>query len=245
MEEEYKFASFDPVLGVEEVNKEKIAKYYRDNNIVPDNDYMKKFLELEAPKKSTYKENAPTEKQTFDIGEIMSGVLLKRPNESSAPTNYVKGSYSTPSNPKEFLKMYGEVAKKAAKETGISEDLMLAQIALESGWGKSTPGYNLGGIKADPSWKGKRNRLMTTEYDKKKGYYKTPQDFRAYDTPEEGFRGYVDFLMKNKRYKPIIGVDDPFLAAEIMSKTGYATDVEYNQKLKNMVQSVIDWKKKI
>ena len=133
MEEEYKFASFDPVLGVEEVNKEKIAQYYRDNNIVPDNDYMKKFLELEAPKKSTYKESAPTEKQTFDIGEIMSGILLKRPNESPAPTNYVKGSYSTPSNPKEFLKMYGEVAKKAAKETGISEDLMLAQIALESG----------------------------------------------------------------------------------------------------------------
>lgn len=244
MEEEYKFANFAPILGLGETNKEEIAKYYKENNITPDNPYMNKFLNLEAPKPTTVVPvSPPTKKQTVDIGEIMSGILLKRPGESTPPPNYVQGKHTTPANPKEFLRMYGDAAKKAAKETGINEDLMLAQIALESGWGKSTPGFNLGGIKADSSWKGARNTLLTTEYSKEKGDHKKMQDFRAYNSPEEGFKGYVDFLMKNKRYKPVIGVDDPFLAAEIMAKTGYATDAKYHPKLKDMVQSVIKWKK--
>ena len=79
--------------------------------------------------------------------------------------------------------------------------------------------------------------LNTTEFENGK-YVKKPQTFKAYSTPEEGFEGYASFLSQNKRYKNIIGVKDPMLAADIMSKTGYATDPKYKQKLQAIIQQL-------
>lgn len=72
--------------------------------------------------------------------------------------------------------------------------------------------------------------------------HKTNQEFRAYDSPEQGFQGYVDFIKRNKRYNPVKGVSDPFVAASIMGKTGYATDPDYTQKLTSILKTVLKHK---
>lgn len=64
-----------------------------------------------------------------------------------------------------------------------------------------------------------------------------------YDSPQEGFKDYVKFLSVNKRYKPLKGILDPYKAAEIMGKSGYATDANYTSKLKNMIKSIQEAKK--
>jgi len=96
-------------------------------------------------------------------------------------------------------------------------------------------GNNVGGIKAGGSWKGQSQSLKTKE-EGSNGLYSTNQNFRAYGTPEEGFKDYVS-LLKSK-YKNVIGVNDPYKAAEIMSKSGYATDPKYKEKLQAIIKQV-------
>ena len=139
---------------------------------------------------------------------------------------------------REFMKHFGKLIGDTANSIGLSGDMVLAQVALETGWGKHMPGNNIGGIKADSSWKGKTQELMTTEYSPEKGNYKVKQTFRAYNTPEEGVKGYFEFLAKNKRYKPLFGVKDPYDAVDIMAKTGYASDSTYKPKLYDMVKQI-------
>ena len=78
---------------------------------------------------------------------------------------------------------------------------------------------------------------MTTEFENGK-YVKKPQSFRAYNTVEEGFKGYIDMLMSNNRYRGLKGINDPYKAAEIMGKTGYATDPNYTAKLQNIIKQL-------
>ena len=58
---------------------------------------------------------------------------------------------------------------------------------------------------------------------------------------KKDFKIMYHFLLTNNRYKSLIGVSNPIEAIEIMSKTGYATDSKYKQKLLaiyRLIQSV-------
>ena len=204
---------------------ETINSYYQANNITPDNEYMKTYLESETPK-------------TTELSDYIKSIMSKNIPETiiSDTPNYTSNS-KTPQSSKDFVKMYSGAAKKASDEFGISEDMVLAQIALETGFGKHTPGYNLGGIKADSSWTGKSQVLATKEQGPN-GLQNTSAKFRVYDSPEEGFKGYIEFLNKNKRYKKVFGIKDPYQAADAMASTGYATDKNYNLKLKSMINQI-------
>ena len=78
---------------------------------------------------------------------------------------------------------------------------------------------------------------MTTEFENGK-YVKKSQSFRAYNTIEEGFKGYIDMLMSNNRYQGLRGINDPYKAAEVMGQTGYATDPKYGAKLQNIIKQI-------
>lgn len=229
-----------------------IRSYYNQYGVDADNDFMKKYLGLDTtPEIKTEETNTP--KRT--VSDVISGITMPsqivpeqitpvtntpvKQNAVQQPvTSTVKvKSGSVPKSKKDFIRMYGSTARNAAKSTGLSEDMMLAQIALETGWGKSAPGYNIGGIKADSRWKGK-SRLLTTKEDRKNGLQTEKHKFRVYDSPEEGFQGYVQFLQQNKRYRPLFGVSDPYAAADIMGRSGYATDRNYTSKLKNMIKQI-------
>lgn len=242
------FMEFNP-LGLDlSQNKESIRKYYEENSLPIENTYLKKYLEndYDVSKPSSSFTTPPAQvsfnRSEFDpYTKVENEARVTLPvsnNDTFVPTS-LYGKSSTPQKTlktkAEFMDAFGGLAKKAAQESGLSEDMILAQLALETGWGKKIVGNNVGGIKA---WKpGKSVTANTSEFrDGKMG--REDATFQAYESLEEGFNGYIEFLKKNKRYKGLFGISDPFLAADAMGKTGYATDPKYTTKLKNIIKEI-------
>ena len=134
-------------------------------------------------------------------------------------------------------------AKTATQSTGIPSQFILAQAALESGWGKyeirradNSPSYNLFGIKAGANWKGDVIETVTTEY-----INGTPQKvverFRAYNSYAEGFNDYARLLFNNPRYANVVKNTDAVAFANGLQRAGYATDPRYADKLIKIINN--------
>lgn len=126
-------------------------------------------------------------------------------------------------------------AKKLSDESGSSLELILAQTALETGWGKHMlPGTNnLYNIKADSSWHGKTAEFDVPEYDKTtKTYHTSREKFRVYDSLEDSIADRAKFLAENHRYEKAGLYDEGVKGnlekeAAAIQKAGYATDPDY------------------
>jgi len=108
---------------------------------------------------------------------------------------------------------------------------IIAQMINESGWGKSTLAsqyYNYGGLKCGTNWTGGRVSMPTQEW-AGGGYVTIMDDFRAYDSMEEGVKGYLEFLQQ-ARYQNLKGISDPRQFLETIKADGYATDPSYVDK---------------
>ncbi len=159
--------------------------------------------------------------------------------------------------PKEFIKKHLPYALETERKTGISALFILAQSALETGWGQHAPGNMMFGVKATVSTPPEKRQLVqTTEIlstDKAKfpviikiekrpdGKYKyTVKDwFRKYDSPEESFTDHANFFFRNKRYAKALEVKaDPYKFAEEVAKAGYATEPTYAERLKGVIRTI-------
>ena len=159
--------------------------------------------------------------------------------------------------PKEFITKHLPYALETERKTGISALFILAQSALETGWGQHAPGNMMFGVKATVSTPPEKRQLVqTTEIlatDKAKypviikiekrpdGKYKyTVKDwFRKYDSPEESFTDHANFFFRNKRYAKALEVKtDPYKFAEEVAKAGYATEPTYAERLKGVIRKV-------
>lgn len=145
-------------------------------------------------------------------------------------------------SPEHFVRELLPVAERIARDSGIDPKLMVAQAALETGWGKymikgddSRPSFNLFGIKADSRWQGEAVTITTTEY--REGLpLKEQADFRAYPDYESSFRDYVSFLESNPRYREVLSVaDQPEVFADKLQEAGYATDPNYGEKIRRIM----------
>ncbi len=159
--------------------------------------------------------------------------------------------------PENFVKTYYPFAEKVEKKTGISAVFIMAQSALESGWGEKAVGNMMFGVKANSKTpEDKRQLITTTEYlrtatakfpvvisvsKQPNGLYKykVKDWFRKYNTPEESFSDHADFFFANPRYAEALKVkSDPVLFAEAIAKAKYATDPNYAATLKLMINSI-------
>jgi flagellar protein FlgJ len=141
-----------------------------------------------------------------------------------------------------FVGRMGASAQAASAASGVPAPLILAQAALESGWGKreirgddGTQSFNLFGIKADRNWKGPVVETMTTEYVDGEPQ-RVRAKFRAYASYDEAFADYAKFITRNPRYASVLATDDPAEAAHGLQRAGYATDPQYGQKLVRIMQ---------
>ncbi len=156
---------------------------------------------------------------------------------TSSPRPIAAGRAAPPLTPEEFVKRFAPEAEVAAAELGIDPKLLLAQAALETGWGQSLPrsenGYasnNLFGIKATGNWDGPKVSRWTLEY--RDGIAERRREsFRAYESTAESFADYVRLVRENHRYEGAVGAaDDPEAYARGIVEGGYATDPEYLDK---------------
>ena len=108
----------------------------------------------------------------------------------------------------DFISQLSQPAQMASAESGIPHHLILAQAALESGWGQrqirtaeGKPSYNVFGIKASANWQGKTTEITTTEYENGEAK-KVKAKFRVYDSYFDALNDYVKLIANNPRYAP-------------------------------------------
>ncbi|TCV94141.1 flagellar protein FlgJ [Luteibacter rhizovicinus] len=150
-----------------------------------------------------------------------------------------------PSSPEEFVQALAPHAIEAAKKLGVSVRALLAQAALETGWGKHMPAqggstsFNLFGIKAGSSWDGKRVNVPTLEYENGVAVRKK-DSFRAYGSPSDSFKDYADLVASSPRYAKAVGRGDDVKGfAKALSEGGYATDPSYAQKVADIANGPV------
>lgn len=138
---------------------------------------------------------------------------------------------------RDFIATHGESARAASEATGIPARFLLAQAALESGWGRQeirsangASSHNLFGIKAGRSWTGRVADAATTEYIDGTAS-KTTERFRAYGSYAESFQDYAKLMLNNPRYSRVLAQQDAAGFARGLQQAGYATDPKYADKL--------------
>jgi flagellar protein FlgJ len=149
-------------------------------------------------------------------------------------------------SPEQFIDALTPHAEAAAKRLGVDPRALLAQAALETGWGKAvircpdgSSSHNLFNIKADHRWDGDRVAKQTVEYRQGVAAKEVAQ-FRSYGSFAESFDDYVGFLQTNPRYKDALQqVDEPRNFARSLQEAGYATDPAYARKIENILDSYV------
>ena len=151
----------------------------------------------------------------------------------------------TSSAPKDFVSRVWPYAFEASRATGIPAHFMVAQAALETGWGKSEPrfangrpSFNLFGIKAGKSWGGAVVEASTTEIVDGEPQRRVER-FRAYDSYADAFNDYARLLTANPRYAAVLGNQDAGGFARALQQAGYATDPMYAAKLERIIGGAV------
>ena len=145
----------------------------------------------------------------------------------------------------EFVATMLPMAEQAAKRIGIDPRYLVAQAALETGWGKSVmrdadggSSHNLFGIKASGNWEGDKARAITSEFVDGK-FVKETATFRSYDSYQDSFHDLVSLLQNNARYQDAVkSADNPEQFVRELQKAGYATDPNYASKISQIARQM-------
>lgn len=135
-------------------------------------------------------------------------------------------------------------AQRVAERLNVSPEAVMAQAALETGWGKhvvsgrdGTFSNNLFGVKASHDWQGGSVARRTIEFADGVAHQEVAK-FRAYDDVAESFDDYMEFLSSNPRYAEVIDSgDDVEGFANAIAASGYATDPTYAEKISRVANS--------
>ena len=134
-------------------------------------------------------------------------------------------------SPADFVAMLGPIARATMQKMGVPASIIIAQAALETGWGASSIGTakNLFGIKG--TGPAGSVSVPTREYGSN-GYYTTTANFRKYNTWQESVEDHSRLLSTASRYSRAMAVKhDPKQFAREIHRAGYATDPRYAEKL--------------
>lgn len=170
---------------------------------------------------------------------------VARPRNKTEQSKAVTPTGNQPlNNRQQFVAHLRPFAEQAADELGIDAGILLAQAALETGWGKAVithadgrSSFNLFNIKADKSWKGESVEKVTLEFER--GIpRKQKAHFRSYGSWRQSFMDYARFIKNNPRYQQALKVSsNPERYMHELQKAGYATDPEYARKVMRVYKS--------
>lgn len=208
------------------------------------------------------KKNPSLEKPQLNLAANEPKVKAKQ----AEPVQSVKtGNISEFDQPLEFVQKLWPLAERTAIKLGVPTEVILSQAALETGWGQyitangRQSSFNLFNIKADPDWSGKRMEKVSMEYAHGKPIQQK-SSFRAYDSFEQSFNDYADFIQNSPRYKNALDKirkmeqslhgsykesykesNQVPLASKVyintLHQSGYATDPDYSAKVLRVLNS--------
>lgn len=164
----------------------------------------------------------------------------------------------------DFIKQFYPYAKQSEAKTGMSALAILAQSAVETGWGSSCPGNMMFGVKDTDGVNGNEQLVTTFEYSTRFGLspkqiglatiesckpvtiggkkffkYRGKAYFRKYATPEESFTDHAVFLQTNKRYAEALKVKaDPYKFIDAIAAAGYAQSPTYATLIKGIIKGM-------
>lgn len=183
--------------------------------------------------------------QNIGIGDLLMRQLMQKSAIPGAPSALIPPAQTrAAADPAQFLSQALPAIKQAARKLGVNPQAILAQAALESAWGQRIPktadgrsSFNLFGVKAGPNWSGARAATDTLEFD---GMVAKRQQavFRAYDSIEASVADFAQLLGSSPRYALALASGaDANAYVRAMGVSGYATDPEYGNKLKQILAS--------
>ena len=147
-------------------------------------------------------------------------------------------------SPADFVRDLWPHAERVARKLDVAPEALLAQAALETGWGEHVirgpdgrNSFNLFGIKAGNEWQGASVTRQTLEY--KDGVaYRERAKFRAYPDVGASFEDYAAFVGERPRYASVPGSGrDGRQFADALQAAGYATDPHYADKIDRVMNS--------
>ncbi len=161
------------------------------------------------------------------------------PRQAAAAETPVSSEAVERGDPQAFISALLPLARRAAARLGVAPEVLVAQAALETGWGRfvirdpeGRSSHNLFNIKAGSDWPGGTVVKSTLEFDAGGTPYRERARFRAYPDYAASFRDYVEFLTSRPRYREALRqADDPRAYLEALSGAGYATDPRYANKI--------------
>ncbi|WP_051326540.1 flagellar assembly peptidoglycan hydrolase FlgJ [Aliagarivorans taiwanensis] len=199
-------------------------------------------------------QRARAEKQFVPATEIVgtnteySTVLATQAAENQTKTTNIASADGNPAevgkaegqqfaSPEEFISKMMPLVEKWAPRHGLDPAVVVAQAALESGWGQrvmakgdGSSSFNLFGIKADRRWDGDKAIVSTLEYRGGEARRETAS-FRAYGSFEESVRDYLKFVQSPRYQQALANAGDGERYAEELQAAGYATDPQYANKI--------------
>lgn len=148
---------------------------------------------------------------------------------------------------KEFVDKYGKGIALAIKGTGLFFSTIVAQKALESGWGSSgltKEANNFGGIKYNPNLVGVIGFVTkdTTEFvDGKKVFIK--QKFSKFKDIESGVKATIQVLMLDRYANARTKAKTPEEQVLMIAKAGYTTTPPnvYLSRIKGIIEATQDY----
>ena len=178
----------------------------------------------------------------MDKSKLVQGIANSTEDRPSQGSGKRRGQ-QRPAHIEAFQNRLQADAEAASLSTGIPAKFMLAQAALETGWGKKeirardgSSAHNLFGIKATGNWTGKVVEATTIEYVNGVAQRKV-EKFRAYDSYADAFRDYANLLRSNPRYEKVLAnAQDVHGFAYGLQRAGYATDPHYAEKLSRIIR---------
>ncbi|HKR36142.1 MAG TPA: flagellar assembly peptidoglycan hydrolase FlgJ [Steroidobacteraceae bacterium] len=179
------------------------------------------------------------------VRQLQGGVGATSQGQEASATPQAQAPTPVASSKDDFLRTMRPHAEQAAREIGVDPDALLAQAALETGWGRSVPcnaqgdcSFNLFGIKAGSQWSGATVNVPTLEFEEGIPVRKVER-FRAYDSAADSFRDYAALIRDSSRYASARGAGDNVEAfAAALQQGGYATDPNYAQKIAAVADEV-------
>jgi flagellar protein FlgJ len=189
----------------------------------------------------------PSLQQAIENPALYQKIMFAKPSTDIGPNEIhtsIRHRNFIFDSPESFVQQLLPMAKQAAQRIGVTPEVILSQAALETGWGQhiidkpnGRSSHNLFNIKADSRWQGEQATKGTMEYRNGVAVKELAQ-FRSYDSYQDSFNDYVDFLQTQPRYQNALKqTHNPERFIEGLHKAGYATDPDYADKIKHIMNS--------